>query len=441
MTENNPLEQDFMDELLDHSSVTEEKKPDEPVTSQPAFDAIDDLLANPFDHPQAEDSEADNKFQQELAQASLVSQRKFTSEKMIDRLPDHRKDQAKQLAKQIDTTNMTTVISYGAKAQKKLSEFSHSMLHNVQLKDTGEVGDVLTELMTVLQTSNPKELTASPGLFQKVFGKVKMSITDTQLKYQKIGNQLDKVAIRLEREKNELLNDNLMLDQLYQKNKDYFEALNIYIAAGELKMEELQNELIPKAIDKARTTKSQMDIQAVHDLNQFLDRLDKRTHDLRLTRQMTIQQAPQIRMIQNTNQALAEKIHVSIHTSIPLWENQITIALALLRQENAVHSQRMVAETTNDLLKKNSQMLKQSAIDTARETERGVIDLETLQKTQADLVETIETTLQIQAEGRKQRIVAQAELEAMEEQLQNRLLAISKEQKAQALYGAGTEGE
>ncbi|MGF3066741.1 toxic anion resistance protein [Facklamia sp. P13055] len=402
------------------------------LTQTTSFDEIDDLLTDPFD--QEEDRiEPIQSLQSELSKASILSQKKVTNEKTIDRLSKNRQAQARKLAQQIDEKNLSAVITYGAKAQKRLSEFSHSMLHNVQLKDTGEVGDVLTDLMTTLQQSNPKELTSRPNLFQKVFGQVRTSISDTQMKYQKIGNQLDKVVIRLEREKNELLNDNMMLETLYQKNKDYFEALNVYIAAGEVKIEELQSKTIPQAIKKAQESNSQMDVQEVHDLNQFLDRLDKRTHDLRLTRQMTIQQAPQIRMIQNTNQALAEKIQASVHTSIPLWENQITIALALLRQQDAATSQRMVSETTNDLLRRNSAMLKQSAIDTARETERGIIDIETLQKTQADLIETIETTLQIQAEGRQQRQAAQIELESMESQLQERLLAISNEQKQQAM--------
>ena len=405
-------------------------QPRDPFSTPSSFDEIDDLLTNPFDEEQTSSQSVN--LHSELAEAALLAKRNMTNERTIDRLPDHRQDQARKLAKQIDEKNLAGVISYGAKAQKKLSEFSHNMLHNVQLKDTGEVGDILTELMTTLQTSDPKELTAKPSLFSRVFGQVKASISDTQIKYQKIGHQLDKVVIRLEREKNELLNDNMQLEQLYQKNKDYFDALNIYIAAGELKIEELQSEIIPQAIEKASQTNSSMDVQEVHDLNQFLERLDKRTHDLRLTRQMTIQQAPQIRMIQNTNQALAEKIQVSVHTSIPLWENQITIALSLLRQQDAVTSQRMVSETTNQLLRNNSQMLKQSAIDTARETERGIIDLETLQQTQKDLIETIESTLQIQADGRRQRQAARQELEMMEDQLRQRLISLSDEQKQQS---------
>lgn len=391
------------------------------------YSNIDDLLANPFDD--AITTDGSKKVQEDLAQASLNTQRAFTNERLIDRLPDHRKQQAKALAKQIDETNASAVLAYGANAQKKLSEFSHQFLQDVRVKDAGEVGDALTQLMTQLKATDPKELTAKPNLFKKWFGRVRQSLTETQLKYQQISSQIDKVAIRLEREKQELMNDNQMLDQLYDKNKDYFEALNVYIAAGELKLQELQNDIIPAAIEKAKTDNDQMAVQKVHDLNQFFTRLDKRTHDLRLTRQMTIQQAPQIRMIQNTNQALAEKIQVSVHTAIPLWENQITIALTLLRQQQAATSQRMVSETTNDLLLKNAQMLKQSAVDIAKEVERGVIDLETLQHSQRNLIETLEETMTIQEEGRQQRRAAEQELIKMENELRDNLLAISQAKK------------
>jgi len=393
----------------------------------PKTSTVEDLLGNPFD---LEEAPSPASTHNDLVDAEMMAKRAVTTEKLIDRLPEHRQQQAYDLAKQIDEQNMSAVIAYGSNAQKKLSEFSHGMLNKVQLKDTGEIADVLTDLMHQLESSNPRDLTASPNIFQKFFGKIKASIAETQARYQKIGTSIDRVAIRLEREKNELLNDNLMLEQLYQKNKDYFEALNIYIAAGELKMQELQEEIIPAAIEKAKASGDQMDVQTVNDLNQFLDRLDKRTHDLRLTRQMTVQQAPQIRMIQNTNQALAEKIQVSVHTAIPLWENQVMIALTLLRQQNAAVSQRQVSQTTNDLLKRNADMLKQSAIDTARESERGVIDIETLQHTQNSLIETIEQTLEIQREGRRQRQIAEQELQLMEGQLRDKLMAISNEQQA-----------
>lgn len=408
--------------MSERPDLFEEMQAQTPKTS-----TVEDLLGNPFDLEEAPSPASPHN---DLVDAEMMAKRAVTTEKLIDRLPEHRQQQAYDLAKQIDEQNMSAVIAYGSNAQKKLSEFSHGMLNKVQLKDTGEIADVLTDLMHQLESSNPRDLTASPNIFQKFFGKIKAYIAETQARYQKIGTAIDRVAIRLEREKNELLNDNLMLEQLYQKNKDYFEALNIYIAAGELKMQELQEEVIPAAIEKAKASGDQMDVQTVNDLNQFLDRLDKRTHDLRLTRQMTVQQAPQIRMIQNTNQALAEKIQVSVHTAIPLWENQVMIALTLLRQQNAAVSQRQVSQTTNDLLKRNADMLKQSAIDTARESERGVIDIETLQHTQNSLIETIEQTLEIQREGRRQRQIAEQELQLMEGQLRDKLMAISNEQQA-----------
>lgn len=419
-------EKDLFDELLEkeHGPIEEIKQA--PIQESTEFD---ELLANPFDETIKQTIEKD------LADQEMIANRQVSNEKLIERLPDHRQKQARDLATQIDEANMGAIIAYGSNAQKKLSEFSRSILQQVQIKDTGEVGDVLTELMTKLQESDPRQLSAKPNIFQRVFKRVKSSITETQMRYQQIGSQIDRVAIRLEREKTELLNDNQMLEQFYDKNKDYFDALNVYIAAGEVKMEQLQNEVIPKAIEKARESKDQMEVQKVSDLNQFLDRLDKRTHDLRLTRQMTIQQAPQIRMIQNTNQVLAEKIQVSVHTAIPLWENQITIALALLRQQNAATSQRQVSETTNSLLLKNSEMLKQSTVDIAREAERGVIDIDTLRKTQANLVGALEETLEIQRTGRQQRRLAEQELTVMENELHQKLLAISDEQKRQRQDG------
>lgn len=391
---------------------------------------IDDLLADPFgtqSQPQA------NSIHESLQDATILSQKNFTSEKLIERLPEHRKEQAHNLAKQIDETNSQAIIAYGSNAQKKLSEFSHSMLNEIRIKDTGEIGDTLTGLMKHLEDNRPEDLQGNQNFIQRIFNRGKRSITEIQLQYQQLGAQLDKVSIRLEREKDQLLNDNLMLEQFYEKNKDYFEALNVYISAAEVKMEELQTETIPEAIETAKASQSQMDVQKVNDLNQFLDRLDKRTHDLRLTRQMTIQQAPQIRMIQNTNQALAEKIQVSVHTAIPLWENQIMIALSLLRQEKAATTQKAVTDTTNDLLLKNSEMLKQGSLDVAREAERGIIDIETLKQTQNNLLTTLQETMDIQAEGRAQRRQAEIELSQMEDELRDTLLEIANEQKAQQM--------
>lgn len=379
---------------------------------------LDDLLSNPFDLPKQEVSP-------QQTGSPLVNQ-DTQPVKMIDKLPAERQQQAINLAAQIDTGDSQAVLSYGAAAQQKLSEFSHTMLTHVQAQDIGPMGDSLTELMYRLNEASPNELEAQEkNIFKKMFGKVKQSVYEITAKYQKIGAQIDKIAIKLDREKNGLLQDNVMLEQLYHQNKDYFDALNIYIAAGEIKIDELTNETIPAAIRQAEQTGDQMDAQIVSDLNQFVDRLEKRTHDLKLARQITIQQAPQIRLIQNTNQALAEKIQASINTAIPLWKNQVAIALTLLRQKDAVTAQRQVSQTTNDLLTKNSEMLKISAIETAEENERGIVDIETLQKTQNDLIETIQETLRIQKEGKEKRKHAEIELTVMEEDLKNKLLEMT----------------
>lgn len=346
--------------------------------------------------------------------------------RLIDTLPEERKKQARELAQQIDPENTDSVLEYGAAAQQKLGEFSHSMLNHVQAQEVGDIGDTLTDLMYRLNEADPKELSAQDrNVFRRLFGKINRSIYEITAKYQKIGAQVDKIAVKLDKEKDMLLKDNHTLEQLYQKNLDYFNALNLYIAAGEVKTEELIQTIIPEAVEKAEKSQNQMDTQRVNDLNQFLDRLEKRTHDLKLARQMTIQQAPQIRLIQNTNQALSEKIQTSINTAIPLWKNQIVIALTLLRQKQAVTAQRQVSETTNDLLLKNSEMLKQSSIETAQENERGIIDIETLEKTQEDLVETLQETLSIQQAGRIKRKEAEKELSVMENKLREQLLQMT----------------
>ena len=385
---------------------------------------VEDLIQNPFGEQVSVTPLS------EVSHDFPATQTEASPKKLIDTLDEKHQEQARALAKQIDEKNLQAIISYGAAAQKQLGEFSHQMLSHVQAKDTGEIGDILNDLMERLNETDPNDLVAeNQGFFQKFFGKIKKSIYEMQAKYQEVGSQVDKIAIRLDHEKNGLLNDNLSLEQLYQRNKDFFDALNIYIAAGELKLVELQETLIPEALEKARVTGDQMDVQVVNDLEQFLDRLEKRNHDLKLTRQMTIQQAPQIRLIQNTNQALAEKIQSSITTTIPLWKNQIAIAMTLLRQKDAVTAQRQVSETTNQLIQKNSEMLKISTIETARENERGIIDLETLQKTQKDLIEILEETLKIQQEGRARRRKAEVELTNMEEDLRQKLLVLSHKEK------------
>ena len=395
-------------------------EPENKTETQSVDSTLDDLLSNPFGTDALTPVQ-----QQEISHLQSQEQ----ADRLVDKLPKERQVQAQELAKKIDVNDSQAVISYGATAQTKLSEFSQSMLNTVSSQDIGPIGDSLNQLMYRLNEANPDELRVGEGnIFQKMFGKVKQSIYEITTKYQKIGAQIDKIATKLNVEKDGLLRDNQMLETLYNKNKDYFDALNIYIAAAELKIEEMKLTTIPAATEKAQASGDQMDVQVVNDYTQFLDRLDKRTHDLKLARQITIQQAPQIRLIQNTNQALAEKIQASINTAIPLWKNQVAIALTLLRQKDAATAQRQVSETTNDLLKKNSEMLKISTIETAKENERGIVDLETLQQTQNDLVETLEETLRIQKEGRERRQLAEIEIGHMENDLKQKLMELNSGQ-------------
>ncbi|ASN12388.1 toxic anion resistance protein [Latilactobacillus sakei] len=378
-------------------------------------DLMSDLLKDPFD--------------QAAPAVTEETVEKKSGEELLNQLSPEQQQQAQQLAEQLDVNDQQAVLNYGAQAQKKLGAFSQTMLNQVQSQETGEIGDALTSLMYRLNEANPDELRAEDSnVFKRMFGKIKKSVYEVTAKYQKIGAQIDGIAIKLEKEKDGLMRDNETLEGIYAKNKAYFDALNIYIAAGQLKMQALDQTEIPAAMAKAENDNNQMAVQEVNDLNQFKNRLEKRTYDLELARQITLQQAPQIRLIQNTNQALAEKIQASINTAIPLWKNQVAIALTLLRQKDAVTAQRQVSETTNDLLKKNSAMLKMSSIETAKENERGVVDIETLQKTQNDLVETLQETLKIQQEGHEKRQMAEKELNHMENDLRDHLLAYTQGQ-------------
>ncbi|KML35252.1 toxic anion resistance protein [Rossellomorea marisflavi] len=371
------------------------------------YSELDQLLSNPFDEG--------------------LSTQPQKANGLMERLPEEQQQKAKQLAEQIDYKDYEAILKYGTAAQSQLSNFSNSMLDHVQKRDIGPIGDVLGDLMKKLELMNPDELNSKQkGVFKRLFRKVSSSIQEVLSKYQKIGSQIDRISVRLEHSKKTLMDDNRLLETLYEKNKDYFHALNMYIAAAEFKRDEIQGTLLPTLRKKAEESGDELLYQEVNDTTQFLDRLEKRIHDLKLSRQMTIQSAPQIRLIQNTNQALAEKIQASVLTAIPLWKNQIAIALTLLNQQKAVTAQKQVSQTTNDLLLKNSEMLKVNSIETAKENERGIIDIETLKKTQENLITTIEETLAIQAEGRQKRQQAEQEMVTMEQELKQKLIEIRK---------------
>ena len=337
----------------------------------------------------------------------------------------NQKDQQKinELSEKIKPMDHDALLNYGTEAQSHMSQFSHRILNEVKTTDVGPVGESLNGLMSKLKSVNPDELNSeNQSKLKRLFRRTKASVNEVFSKMQSVGSQIDRISIELDKHKNNLVKDVDMLDELYNMNKDYFDELSLYIEAAKKKQHDLQQEEVPKLRAQAKSTGNQMDVQAASDMEQFIDRLDKRIYDLQLSRQIAIQTAPQIRMIQNVNQALAEKIQSSILTSIPLWKNQMSIALTLMRQRNAVSAQKAVTDTTNDLLLKNSELLKQNALDTATENERGVVDIETLKTTQNDIIETIEQTLQIQEQGRNKCKQAESELNQLESELQNQLL-------------------
>lgn len=381
----------------------------------------DDLLMDPF-------KKADDVDENLILQPEQTTNRAADSEMLTtykEQFSESDLKTIRDIKDKIEPLDNDALITYGANAQQAMSKFSHQMLNEVQSKDVGPIGETLEDLMKKLKEIDPDELsTEKKNIFKRMFGRVKRSVNEMISKHQSIASQVDRISIQLEHAKEVLVKDVNMLDGLYNQNKDYFDAINIYIAAAELKKEELENETLPEIKRKAETSNNQMDVQDVNDMIQYINRLEKRVHDLKLSRQITLQSAPQIRMIQNINQTLAEKIQSSILTSIPLWKNQMAIALTLLRQESASKAQQEVTNTTNDLLTKNSEMLKQNSLRTAAENERGIVDIETLKVTQENLVSTIEETLQIQSEGTEKRRSAERELVSMEKELKERLLQI-----------------
>lgn len=389
-------------------------------------DLKDELLSDPFATTQSSDVPSlqpeSSEPVQDGSKSVLTTFKERFSEDDMKRIQD--------IKSKIQPLDNDALITYGSNAQEALSKFSHQMLNEVQSKDVGPIGDTLESLMKKLKEIDPDELTNDKkNIVSRLFGRMKKSVNELISKHQSVASQVDRISIQLEHAKEILVKDVHLLDNLYDQNKDYFDAINIYIAAAELKKEEIETEVLPALREKADQSGNQMEVQDVNDMMQYINRLEKRLHDLKLSRQITLQSAPQIRMIQNINQTLAEKIQSSILTSIPLWKNQMAIALTLLRQESASKAQQAVTNTTNELLTKNSEMLKQNSLRTARENERGIVDIETLKVTQDNLVTTIEETLQIQAEGSQKRKEAETELVQMEEDLKTRLLQLKEDHR------------
>jgi len=332
-------------------------------------------------------------------------------------------EQAKvtEFVKQINITDNNAIISYGAPAQKKIADFSDNVLRSVRTKDAGEAGKLLTNLMVEIQNfdSDSEEKKGVMGFF----GGVKKSIDKMNANYAKVEVNVDKISNALENHKRQLLKDVALYDSMFESNYNYFKELNMYIIAGQEKLKDINENILPALRAKAEASGDEVDAQRLNDMANAINRFEKKLHDLQLSRMISLQMAPQIRLIQNNDMQLVDKIQSSIVNAIPLWKNQIVIALGLSNASNALAAQKKVTETTNAMLRKNSEMLKQGSIEIAKESERGIIELETVQKTNNDLIETIKTVLDIQQKGAEERRAAEAQLVKIEDELKQALLS------------------
>ena len=325
-----------------------------------------------------------------------------------------------EFSEKIDILNTEQIMNYGSAAQKNISEFSDAALNSVRAKDMGEVGDMLTDLVVQLQGLD-FDASQKKG-FLGIFKKSAQSMATLKSQYDKAEINVDKIVEALEKHEITLLKDISMMDKMYDKNQEYMKELTMYILAGKLKIEQLRNVELPKYQAKALETGLPEDAQAANDFANLIGRFDKKIHDLELTRQISVQMAPQIRLVQNNDQLMAEKIRSSIVNTIPLWKNQMVLALSMFHSEQAMKAQRDVTETTNALLLKNAQTLHQGSVNVAQESERGIVDIETLKQTNIELIKTLDEVRQIQDNGRAKRIQAEADLQAIEDELKQKLL-------------------
>lgn len=343
----------------------------------------------------------------------------------VERLDAELQPKAQELAKSIDLTDSQLVVQYGVGAQSEISKFADTILTEVRNKDSGYVGEVLTGLIGTIKDVGVDGLSSEPGAIGKLFGGLKRRIQKFMARYETLSSQIDGIIQKLEDARMQLLKDVALMDKLYDKNVQYLGELDVHIAAGKLSLDEFRKTVLPEMQAKVEASNDAAAAQQLQDLNQLANRFEKKLHDMQLSRMIAIQTGPQIRLIQSNSQTLVEKIQSSVLTTIPLWKNQIVIAISLFRQKSALEIQRQVSDTTNELLQKNSEMLKQVSGGVARESERGIVEIETLRKVNNDLIGTIEETLSIQAEGRRKRAEAEQEIAKMEGELRDRLKTIS----------------
>ena len=327
-------------------------------------------------------------------------------------------------AGQIDLSDANIIIQYGAAAQKNIADFSQAALDKVKMSDMGEVGTMLSGLLVELKTLDEPEKKGISGLF----GKAKKSAETLRARYGKAEENVDRIAGELEVHQRKLMKDVAVMDQMYDKNLQYFKELTMYLLAGRQSLEKARNTTLAELRAKAEKSGLPEDAQAANDFENKCQRFEKRLHDLELTRVISLQTAPQIRMIQNNDAAMMEKIQTSIMNTIPLWKNQLVLTLGIENSRRAMEAQRKVTDATNELLKKNADMLKMATVDTARESERGIVDIETLQHTNESLISTLDEVLQIQTEGAQKRAEAERELRRIEGELKQKLLETRKVQ-------------
>ncbi len=336
-------------------------------------------------------------------------------------LTEAEKKTVNEFSEKIDITNSAMVMQYGASAQRKISEFSDSALNNVRTKDFGEVGDMLSELVTELKGFDIDE--NERGL-SKLFKRSANKITGLKAKFDKAEVNVDKISAILEGHQVTLLKDVAVLDQLHEKNQVNIKELTMYIIAGRKKLDKVRSVDLPELRAKAAASGSQEDAQAVNDLENYCDRFEKKLHDLELTRIVSVQMVPQIRLVQNNDTLMVEKIQSTLVNTIPLWKSQMILALGLEHSSQAIKAQREVNEMTNELLRKNAEKVKMATVETAKESERGIVDIETVRHTNQMLIETLDEVARIQKEGREKRRAAEEEISRIEGELKAKLLEV-----------------
>ncbi len=351
----------------------------------------------------------------------------------MDRKPDPEFDESRLTAEErkmvddfsakIDLHNSQAILQYGVGTQKKMADFSESALKNVRTKDLGEVGEMLSSLVTELKSFDVDE--EEKGIF-KLFKKSSNRITAMKARYDKTEANINQVCQALEKHQMTLMKDMAMLDKMYEVNLAYFKELSMYILAGKKKLEEVRGQELTEAVDRAQKSGLPEDAQAARDLQALCDRFEKKIHDLELTRMISIQTGPQIRLVQNNDTLMAEKIQSTIVNTIPLWKSQMVLALGIEHSAQAAKAQREVTDMTNELLRKNADVLKTASVESARESERGIVDMETLKHTNEMLISTFDEVLEIQSEGRRKRREAETEMQRLETELKQKLLEIQK---------------